>query len=215
MATLTENDLDKSVSNQFTSIDDLIVTIHRCDNADENGGDDAMAEIVHRFQAYLTLIADQNLSQGIRAKFGVSDIVQQSFLDVQQSLDSFQGQSEAELRTWLKQILLNNIRDGARFYRRQTRSMEREISIDSQAFLPLPSRFESPSWCLRRDEQDDELIREIERLPDRQQSVILARHRDRKSYSDIAATMGMTEAVARQLWSRGIARLRSVLSQTS
>lgn len=175
------------------------------------GCDLALAQVVNHFKSYLLLIANDQIGNSLQAKFGASDILQQSFMDVRRSLPQFRGSTELEMREWLKTIVLNNARDHARrFADTQKRDIERETSFAADE---LPSPQDTPSVAIRRRERDWQLKRLVERLPEAQKRVIEARHRDGLSYTKIAEQIGISEANARQLWSRATTQLRTWLRE--
>src|SRR5262245_3400119 len=66
--------------------------------------DDASA--LESYRDYLTLVARRSIGPELAAKFGASDLVQETFLAAQQHVVSFRGRTEPEWRAWLKAILL-------------------------------------------------------------------------------------------------------------
>lgn len=170
------------------------------------GCDQALVQVVNHFRSYLLMIANDQIGNSLQAKFGASDILQQSFLDVRRSLPQFRGSTELEMREWLKTIVLNNARDHARrFAKTRKRDVARETALTA---TELPSQQDTPSVVIRRRERDWELKRLVEQLPEAQKRVIEARHRDGLSYPKVAEHLGITETHARKLWSRATTQLR-------
>ena len=180
--------------------------------AARRGCDDALGQIVSRLRSYLLLVAEQGLGNSVRAKFSASDVFQFSMLEAQQSIESFHGNSEAELRHWLKKIVIHNLTDQARrFTDTQSRDVNREVGIiDSQIAFHSP-KSETPSRHIRRKEEDEELLRAVARLPPMQRQVLEARHRDGQTYEQIAKTLQISEVSARRQWSQAVAQLRQWL----
>ena len=177
-----------------------------------NGDDMALGQIVSRVRNYLMVVADGSLNQRLQSKLSASDIVQQSMLEAQQSIDRFKGSSEAQIRAWLKKIVLCNLVDSTRqFIHAARRLVNSEVSMQRLSVPPCQPRGQTASWYVSRSETDEQLLREIKRLPDRQRHVIEARHRLGRSYQKIASDMKATEDAARKLWSRGVQRLKEVL----
>jgi RNA polymerase sigma-70 factor, ECF subfamily len=174
----------------------------------------ALGKICEQVRNYLLLAADRGLSDGLRAKLGASDIVQQTMLEAQQGFARFAGTSEEELRAWLVKIVEHNLIDSARRYRQtQQRDVSREVPIDTgDGQLEIAGRQKTASSIVRRRETDEELLRAVGQLPSRHREVIELRHRQGLSYAEIGAKMGMTEVAARKLWSRAVATLREELA---
>jgi len=187
-------------------------------DAARGGCDVALGQIVARLRGYLLAVADQGLGDGLRAKFGASDVVQQSLLEAHESIGQFHGSSEGELRLWLRRIVLHNLVDSARRYTAtQARNIGQETSLET-----LP-RFEralvngdpTASWQLQRKEVDLQLLDAIGRLPARQRRVVELRHRWGRSYAEIARELDTTEASVRKLWSRAVGQLKCILGNHS
>lgn len=179
-------------------------------DAAKKGDDAAMNLIVSKLSVYLTSIARTHRCQLVQAKFGNSDVVQQTLLEGCKNLEQFSGSSEFQLEAWFKQILIRNFIDFIRRYREtEFRDVSREANVDdhnlSQAIDLTPSR----QIMLREDEL--ELIRAIEALPDRDRFVIEARHHWHWPYSKIANELQISEQAVRKMNSRALQRLKGLL----
>ena len=185
-------------------------------DAARGGCDEALGQIVSRLRSYLLLIAERGLGNSVQAKFGASDVIQHSMLDARKSIVNFHGNSEAELRHWLKKIVIHNLTDQARQYTNtQSRDVAREVEILDSQVAQNASAGDTPSHYVRRNEEDEELLRAVARLPHRQRQVVEARHRDSQTYEQIAAQLQISEVAARRLWSRAVAQLREWLGPDS
>lgn len=182
------------------------------------GDDEALGAIMADLHSYLLTVADDNLGDRLRAKFGPSDIVQQSFFEAQQAMPSFHGSSEEEIRAWLKKIVMHNLVDSARRYTdTQARDIERETYIDRRADeavawdgLLCPAS-KTPSFYVSRSEIDEQMMEAVVSLPASQRRVVESRHRWGRSYQQISTELGISENAARSLWTRAMTNLREKL----
>lgn len=182
--------------------------------AAREGCEEALGEIITRLQGYLLLIANGQVRDNLQAKFGASDIVQNSLLDVHASIDEFNGTTEAEMRAWLKQIVLHNFVDEKRRYTNtQSRSLQLEKPLETMVTPLSTDVSQGGSKAMRRREELQQLTQALHRLPPRQQRVIEGRRRFGYSYQEIAEQLGISEAAARQLWSRAIKQLKIYLAE--
>src|SRR5687767_711350 len=95
------------------------------------GSGDALARLMEFSRQYLLLIANAEWPADLQAKAGASDIVQETQMEAAAAFAGFRGQTAAELLAWLRQILLNNLRDSTRrFAGAEKRRVGREISLD-------------------------------------------------------------------------------------
>ena len=180
------------------------------------GDDDAFGQIASYVRPYLFSVMDCQVGEQLKAKFCVSDIVQQSLMEASQAMDRFRGSTELELKVWLKRIALNNLKDAARqFTTTQSRNVVREVSIsaeDGWQQVACP-KSKPASWFMKRDEQSEQLLRCILRLPERQREIVEGRHCLGRSYHQLAEELGITENACRNLWIRAIQSLRAMLQE--
>ena len=185
--------------------------------AAHRGSSVALGQLFESCRDYLLLVANQELDPALRAKGGASDLVQETFLKAQRALGRFDGTSEAELLAWLRTILRNNLANFSRdLMRTGKRQVSREVSLEPDessrgAALQIAAPGETPSAVAIAREQRDALDRALVRLPDDYRHVIELRHREGKSFGEIARQLGRSTEAARKLWSRAIERLTSEL----
>lgn len=179
------------------------------------GGDD-LGELFEGCRQYLELIAGAELGGDLRAKVGVSDLVQETFLEAQKDIARFRGASREELLAWLRRILLHRLSSlYGRYRSTQKRRLEREWR-PRQTSLNLLELFydseqTSPSGHAERAEKIEIVRRAIHRLPVASRKVVTLRYRDRLKFAEIAVKLGRSPDAVRMLWYRAIDRLASEL----
>src|SRR5262249_34591429 len=129
----------------------------------------------------------------------------------------FQGNSEVELRTWLRRLLHHRAAKFGRRYRTtQKRRLARETPL-SAANLPagweggLRAERPTPSMQLIALEQAQRLRQALERLTDDHRWVITLRYVEQCSFEEIGRRMQRTANAARLLWLRAIERVKHEL----
>jgi len=181
------------------------------------GSKEALAKLMEFSRQYLLLIANEEMPADLQAKAGASDLVQETHMEAMQGFGEFGGHSAAELLGWLRQILLNNVRDSRRHYtgaaKRQT---SLEISLaDSAASKNLAEKFAemtpSPISNLGREEQTERVAWEVKQLPDDFRHVLLWRHRDNRSFEEIGELLNRSVGAVRKLWARAVRDLQERL----
>src|SRR5436190_6551829 len=96
------------------------------------GSPEALGQVLEACRGYLLVVAQRELAPDLRAKGGASDLVQETFLEAQRDFPQFHGDSEAELRAWLRRLLLNNLANFTRGYRGTgKRQVGREVALDA------------------------------------------------------------------------------------
>jgi RNA polymerase sigma-70 factor (ECF subfamily) len=170
---------------------------------------------LERFRNYLGILARMQMDSRLLGKLDPSDLVQQTLLKAYQARAQFRGQSSGEQAAWLRQILArtlaNAVRDLARAKRNVAleRSLEKSLD-DSSARLEafLVSGETSPSQQAERNEQLLNLAETMAELPEIQREVLLLRHCQGWSLTQISEHLGRTRAAVASLLRRGLKQLR-------
>jgi RNA polymerase sigma-70 factor, ECF subfamily len=182
-------------------------------------GIDASTQLIESCRRYLLLVANRELDGDLRAKVGPSDLVQDTLLEAQRELGKFQGDDEADMRAWLRRILLHNVANiRVRYRASKKRDVGREISIDGDphgvAGNRLVSVEPSPSNCVAAQELNDDLARAVSSLPDHYREAIRLRHQENCSFEEMGRRMGRSAEAARKVWARGVEQLREHLKSS-
>ncbi len=180
------------------------------------GSNDALGRALDACRRYLLLIANQQLDPELQAKGGASDLVQLTFLEAQRDFVAFHGDSDEQLRAWLRRLLLNNVADFVRHYRgTDKRKLDREASLTfasgSQGTVDLAGPARTPSGEFMEQERLAQLQQAIARLPDDYRRVIVYRNQEDRSFDEIARLLDRSENAVRKLWFRAVEQLRQEL----
>jgi RNA polymerase sigma-70 factor (ECF subfamily) len=187
--------------------------------AEARGGNtDALGRLLQQYRSYLRLLARLQVSPELQQKLDPSDLVQDSLLEAQCSFPDFRGQTEAELTSWLRQILANNaanqwqrFQTGMRMLDMEQRFHERCQSSSQALERALASYESSPSERLHRRERAVLLADALERLPGDYREVLVLRHFEGLTLLEVANRMNRTEDSVKKLWARAVPRLRRLL----
>jgi RNA polymerase sigma-70 factor (ECF subfamily) len=176
---------------------------------------ESFGRALESYRPYLLGVANRELESDLMAKAGASDLVQETFLEAQRGRTGYRGTTEAELRAWLRQILLHNLANFARHYREpKKRRMSREVPIDRETPsgrrpADLEAAGLSPSSYVMRNERDQVVSMALSRLPERDRQVVLWRYQERCRFEEIGRRLGGSPDMARKILDRAIERLRN------
>lgn len=178
--------------------------------------DEALGQALEAYRRYLLQIAQQQLDEGLRAKGGASDLVQETFLEAQRDFPQFRGSSEEEFRAWLRGLLLHRAANFRRQYRGLKRDAHREVGLQAGASsddraAALAANGLSPSGQTMALEEAQMLRRALEQLPEDYQKVLTLRYFEDRTFEEIGPLMQRTANAARLLWLRAIERLQDHL----
>ena len=72
---------------------------------------EAMNQAVQKYRAYLATLTAIHVDPRLRAKFGLSDVVQNTLLEAFRQVERIEALDSEEKRRWLRCMLVNNLRE--------------------------------------------------------------------------------------------------------
>ena len=170
----------------------------------QEGDNRAFGELVETHQRFAYNIALRAVGDDQDAE----DIVQEAFVRAWRSLAGFRV--DARFRTWLYRIVINLCYS-------QLPRLRKEVNLldapNGQAFLPDRSPESNPESRVE-DKQVLEFLREqIGALPGQYQILLLLRHQEDCSYTEIAEIMDLPLGTVKTRIHRARKRLRSAVIQ--
>ena len=159
------------------------------------------------FARYLPILrrwAHHRLPRSARDLRDTDDLVQDTLLSAFRRLDRFEHRGEGAFLAYLRQILLNSVRDGLR----RARVRPRQTTIDEQ----LPDRAPSALEQVIGRERVARFERALARLDPGPREAIILRVEFRFSHQQIAEAMGKTNAdAARKTVARAMVALAKAM----
>lgn len=177
-------------------------------------------EDLEKFRGFLLLLARSHIDPRFHARLEASDVVQQTLLEGFQRREQYQGDCEAQLAQWLKQILVHNLADAVRALGRDKRDVRRERPLEA-AIGDSFSRVEgfliadqtSPSQQAANVEQFVHLAACLAKLPDGQREAVMLHHLQGWTLSELAAHLQRSEGAVAGLLHRGLKQLKQMLGE--
>src|SRR5437867_4753384 len=80
------------------------------------GSGAALGQLLELYRRYLLLLARLQIGRRLQGKVDAADLVQETFLDAHRHFAQFRGTTEAEVTSWLRQILATNLANLVRHY---------------------------------------------------------------------------------------------------
>jgi RNA polymerase sigma-70 factor (ECF subfamily) len=184
-----------------------------------NGDERARGELLETYRSYLEMLAQLEIGHRLQTKVDAGDLVQETFLEAHRNFGLFRGAVEAEFIAWLRTILAARISNVVRhFVSTQGRDIRRETDLganldhSSCAFdRGLAALQSTPSQQLIRQEQRVQVANTLARLPQEYREVIMLRHFEDLSISEVANRMNRSVDSVQKLWVRGLAQLRQLV----
>jgi RNA polymerase sigma-70 factor (ECF subfamily) len=157
------------------------------------------------------------LGPRLRRRLDPSDLAQEALLRAHQNLAGFRGRTEAELVTWLKEILAHTLITEVRRARARKRDLAREQPLSGRGDSSCPmegdlaSAGPAPWERAEREEEYARLLAALARLPAEQCEALTRRGIHGASVAEIARQVGRTPKAVAALLFRGRRRLRLLL----
>jgi len=159
-----------------------------------------LAELIHTdYRRLLIAIGTDALDSRARAHQGPSDIFQDVWLSAKGDLWKFRGTSEAEFKSWLKQIYVHRLS-------KANADFERDAAA-RQETMP-GSTVETPSEAVGHAEDDEARRLHLERilggLSSQERVILVLREAFGFKYADIAYVLGDTEDGVRYTYNKAM-----------
>jgi len=168
-----------------------------------------IAAMVFSYRPSLKAIAAGLLPDHLKSRVDDSDLVQETLLKAVAQADQIRATYPEQLEAWLKETLVNSVRDCIKFHSRQQRSVSKE------QFLPLESvRSTDPSASeqVRRAETREIVLNAVTELPDDYRTVLLLRQQMDLTFPEIGERMQRSPEAVRMLWARALVALGDKLN---
>ena len=171
------------------------------------------------FQPFLLYLAGLHLDPRLQRKLTAEDLVQDTLMTAHQKRDQCRGHNEAQRKAWLRRILLNTLANALQRLRTQKNNAAREQSLDaaldsSSARLNalLAADHSTPGERAEGNEAAQRLDEALERLPERQQTVVKLKYYHDWKLREIGEHLSLTQTAVVGLLNRGLAKLRDALA---
>jgi RNA polymerase sigma-70 factor (ECF subfamily) len=191
------------------------------------GESDALGELCALYRNYLRMIVRTGLGPRLRERLELSDVVQETLVEVVRQFPQFTGQNEAALVGWLRRLVGQKLADLGRYHSRSKRT-------GGGVTLPLEAVYEpgaaaspgesggrlldmlslsqtSPSEVASRRELVVLLADALRDLPPDEADVLWLYHAEGLSFEAIGDRMGLSRKSIRGVWARGLKRLKRTL----
>jgi RNA polymerase sigma-70 factor (ECF subfamily) len=183
----------------------------------------AFGQLLELYRRYLELLARVQIGRRLQRKVDAADLVQDTFLEAHRHFGRFQGSTEAEFVSWLRQILAANLAMLLRHYlgtRGRDVRLERELAFELDRSSQVLDRgllaaSSSPSQQAARREQAVLLADALGQLPETYREVIILRHLEGLSFPEVARRMQRSLDSVKNLWARALGQLRRFLGEAS
>jgi RNA polymerase sigma-70 factor, ECF subfamily len=183
----------------------------------------AVNRLLDRHREGLRRMIDLRMDQMVRRRVDASDIVQEVLIEANRRLNDYLANPALPFHLWLRQMAQDRLIDAHRRHRGAARrSIDREQplaagSVDQSTYdlaAALADSELTPAAAATWHELERRFHAAVEQLDEQDREVILMRHFEFMSNSDVAQALNLSEAAAGMRYLRAMRRLREKLDPT-
>jgi RNA polymerase sigma-70 factor (ECF subfamily) len=152
------------------------------------------------YEQYKNLVFNLSLHY-VQNREDAEEITQDIFITVYEKLPEFRA--EAKISTWLYRITVNRCIDFERTRKRKKRFafISSIFGQDNNIMIDVPE-FNHPGILMEQQEEMKQIFNALNRLPERQKTVIILLKIEEKSQAETAAIMGIGIKAVESLFQR-------------
>ncbi|PYS98554.1 MAG: RNA polymerase subunit sigma-24 [Acidobacteria bacterium] len=176
-----------------------------------NGDSEAFDTLITRYSGDIYSLLYRMTEDSEEAR----DLTQETFLSALKAIKMFRG--DAELKTWLFRIAINQFRNRFRWWKRRKRnetiSLDRPIGEGTATVADtIADEGESPEQAVLRHEKRDRLMKALAALPEIFRETIVLCDIEGLGYEETARTLEINIGTVKSRLARGREQLRKRLS---
>lgn len=190
--------------------------------AAKDGQTEAINQLLERHRTALRRMVDLRMDRAMERRVDASDVVQDVMLEANRRLNDYLHDPVMPFHLWLRQLAKDRIIDLHRRHRvAAKRSLDRERPLEAaprldQSTLDLAAqlcdREMTPAEAATWRELERRFQAAIEELDERDREVVLMRHFEQLTNSEVAQALQLSEPAAGMRYMRAMRRLRSLLA---
>lgn len=186
-------------------------------NGAQQGNRDAVDRLLDRHRDSLNRMVRCRLNQGVARRVDASDVVQDALVTASRRLTEYLQSPSMPFHAWLRQLARDRLAD---VYRRELaakRDVAREFSVaqaERSSLNPLAQVRDdelTPAAMLLRKEFAERFQDAVNQLDEEAQEIILMRHREQLTNSQVAELLGISEPAASMRYLRALRQIKSLL----
>jgi len=190
---------------------------HRAWERLQSGDKAALAELFGQYRPQLRRMVELRIAGPLTSRVDPSDILQETFMDASQKIDNYVSHPQVTFFVWLRGLTLDRLaKTQRRHLGTQSRATGRELRLPEESSLALGRRLLAGGPTASRLVEQDELRRQVtaalRQLNDRDREVLVMRHFEGMSNSQVAEALAIGASAATMRHGRALKRLKDILT---
>lgn len=181
----------------------------------------AVNQLLDRHRDSLRRMVQARMDRALARRVDVSDVVQEALIEASQRLGEYVRDPKMPFHLWLRHIARDQLIDTHRRHRvAQRRSLDREQSLvasdlSAESAVDLAQQLAdgelTPAAATLQREFQQRFLEALEQLEDEDREVIVMRHLEQLSNSQVAELLGVTQPAAGMRHLRALRRLKEIM----
>lgn len=186
------------------------------------GGEAAFASLFSKYRRDLLRMVELRIDRRVAARVDSSDVLQETYLEASRQLSGYLNTRHAPPKLWLRLVARQQL---MAIHRRhlgaQMRDANREISLNAPVKSPvsteslsifLADNLATPSELAEQAELQTRLLETLEKMESIDREILVMRHFDELTNSEIAVELNISQAAASNRYFRALERLKRALA---
>lgn len=188
----------------------------------QKGDEAAVNRLFERHREAVRRMISLRMDRQVRQRVDASDIVQEVLVDANRRLADYLKDPAMPFHLWLRQMAQDRLIDAHRRHRvAAKRSVDREQRLVArhrldQSTLELAAQLcasdRTPAAAAEWNELQVLFRNALDQLDDQDREVVLMRHFEKLSNSEVAESLGLSPPAASMRYLRAVRRLREILA---
>lgn len=170
------------------------------------------------YRSRLTAAIGRRMDPRVVRRIDAEAIVNRAIGDAIRRWDAEQAERHSSRYAWLYRIALDCLIEEHRRETRQKRDVLRDLPIPDSSSLLIGRNFAasqtSPSQHVANQEQNEHIHQVMDLMPDPDKEILLMRHFDDLTWSEIGEILDISEDAARKRCTAAIVRLKRLWEKT-
>ena len=186
-----------------------------------DGREGAVDRLLDRHREAVRRMIEMRMDRRLARRVDASDIVQEVLIDAHRRLADYLANPAMPFHLWLRQMAQDRLIDAHRRHRvAARRSLDREQPLLAPPNLDrstmelaaqLCDREKTPAAAAVLNELRERFVVALEELDEQDREIVMMRHFEKLSNSEVAAALKLTPPAASMRYLRAVRRLRAVL----
>lgn len=182
------------------------------------GQPEALAALLQFYQPRLRQMLRLRIDPRLAARVDVSDVLQEVYLDAARQVAAYLREPRVAFYVWLRGLTWERLSNVQRQHLgTQRRAVSREVPLPAESSALLARQLlaggSGPSEAVVKEEQRRRVQEALVRLKPEDREVILLRHFENLTNTEVAQALGLSAAAATMRYGRALLRLKELLTE--